>query len=166
MYFENGGGLQEAKSVYSEPPSLIDDISGKLRNVQSVPFESVCAGDQSLNCGQNGKCVSLPTVENQKQFVCICSDGFTGPTCETARMPTHTTPASAPLDLLEVIARLRTTSVLLITPAKTEGNAHTSETTYPFSARAPPDTPETTARSPLSTESEELELSSIPDKSS
>ncbi|KAJ1606566.1 EGF domain-containing membrane associated protein [Cryptosporidium canis] len=84
MYFENGGGLQEAKSVYSEPPSLIDDISGKLRNVQSVPFESVCAGDQSLNCGQNGKCVSLPTVENQKQFVCICSDGFTGPTCETA----------------------------------------------------------------------------------
>lgn len=69
--------------VYSANPTLIEDVSAKVRNLQTVPFESVCAGDQTINCGFNGKCISLPTVDNQKQFLCICLDGFTGPRCET-----------------------------------------------------------------------------------
>ncbi|KAL3130077.1 EGF-like domain protein [Cryptosporidium hominis] len=64
--------------------NLIIKVSNQLRNLQNLPFESICAGDQTINCGENGKCISLPNVNNQKQFLCVCSDGFTGPSCETA----------------------------------------------------------------------------------
>ncbi|OII74810.1 uncharacterized protein cubi_00363 [Cryptosporidium ubiquitum] len=64
--------------------NLINDASKKFRDLQTLPFESICAGDQTLNCGNNGKCISLPNVSNQNQFLCVCDDGFTGPKCETA----------------------------------------------------------------------------------
>ncbi|KAL5370616.1 EGF domain-containing membrane associated protein [Cryptosporidium parvum] len=64
--------------------NLIIKVSNQLRNLQNLPFESICAGDQTINCGENGKCISLPNVNNQKQFLCVCSDGFTGPSCKTA----------------------------------------------------------------------------------
>ncbi|QOY43254.1 EGF-like domain containing protein [Cryptosporidium parvum] len=65
--------------------NLIIKVSNQLRNLQNLPFESICAGDQTINCGENGKCISLPNVNNQKQFLCVCSDGFTGPSCKTGK---------------------------------------------------------------------------------
>ncbi|KAH8584873.1 extracellular membrane associated with 3 EGF domains and a transmembrane domain [Cryptosporidium sp. chipmunk genotype I] len=85
MLFPNENNSSKKNNISTTPNlNLITNVSNQLRNLQTLPFESICAGDQSINCGQNGKCVSLPNVDNKSQFLCVCSDGFTGPSCETA----------------------------------------------------------------------------------
>ncbi|POM82264.1 EGF-like domain protein [Cryptosporidium meleagridis] len=89
MLFPNENHSKEInnnKHISATTPNdnLIIKVSNQLRNLQNLPFESICAGDQTINCGQNGKCISLPNVNNEKQFLCVCNDGFTGPTCQTA----------------------------------------------------------------------------------
>lgn len=89
MFFPNDNKLSEnnGNHIVSTNTNLIDSVFKEHRNLQNLPFESICAGDQTINCGNNGKCISLPNVDNQKQFLCVCSDGFTGPKCETGEFP-------------------------------------------------------------------------------
>lgn len=61
--------------------STVDDLS------QEIPFESICSGDQQVNCGQNGKCFEIGVLANQRQYICICTDGYTGPKCDTSKFP-------------------------------------------------------------------------------
>ncbi|KAF7457391.1 EGF-like domain protein [Cryptosporidium felis] len=76
--------IGNSKQLFSPTSDLLETISNSNRGLQTLPFESICVGEQSLNCGNNGKCVSLPTVSNVKQFMCICSEGYTGVKCEKA----------------------------------------------------------------------------------
>ncbi|KAK6587591.1 extracellular membrane associated with 3 EGF domains and a transmembrane domain [Cryptosporidium xiaoi] len=77
--------VQDLDDIYSTfNQNLIDDYIDTVRKMDSsqIPFESYCAGEQTLNCGMNGKCVSLGVSSGIKQFVCVCSYGYTGVKCD------------------------------------------------------------------------------------
>ncbi|EEA08248.1 EGF-like domain-containing protein [Cryptosporidium muris RN66] len=57
--------------------------SSTTGELSQIPFESICSGDQQVNCGQNGKCFEVGVLEDQRQYICICIDGYTGPKCDT-----------------------------------------------------------------------------------
>ncbi|KAH8742099.1 extracellular membrane associated protein with 3 EGF domains and a transmembrane domain [Cryptosporidium ryanae] len=79
---ENSQNLDDIYSALTQ--NLIENYASTLRKMDTseIPFESFCPGDQTLNCGMNGKCVSLGVASGIKQFVCVCSDGYTGVKCD------------------------------------------------------------------------------------
>lgn len=88
MYYSSKNFINDQQyNIYKSKSTFIQEFSKQFRNLQSssIPFESICAGEQDLNCGQHGKCVSLGISSNTKQFLCVCADGFTGPLCNKGK---------------------------------------------------------------------------------